>query len=219
MNSVPTIPKDYILRLQQVVDESWRIFQSQFLHGRHPVTTEAPFQHHFANVLSSVGALYCTSREDIFHVDLETKVPDVKGKNKYLDITCSFPLENVSCAIELKFKTAKQGAQDHGRIDAYVDIEALELVTNSGFDFGRFFMITNSKTYLHVSTMGVGTVFCLHDGYTIPANEEFNYPTCHGREHVVTTFKQSHTLSWQQAAEWYFLAVNIGDNPSFGATE
>ena|GEM_PF-1484199 len=52
---------------------------------------------------------------------------------------------SVPGAIELKFKTEQQGAQDHGRIDAYVDIEAVELVTKSQFTFVRFYMITDSK--------------------------------------------------------------------------
>ena len=77
-----------------------------------------------------------------FFVDLETRCEDVKGKAKYVDITCSFPNANVSCAIELKFKTKRQSAEDHGRIDAYVDIEAVELVCESQFTLGRFFMIT-----------------------------------------------------------------------------
>ncbi len=60
-------------------------------------------------------------------------------------MTCAFPNAKVSGAIELKFKTEQQGAQDHGRIDAYVDIEAVELVTESQFTFVRFYMITDSK--------------------------------------------------------------------------
>ncbi len=90
-------------------------------------------------------------------MDLETRCEDVRGKTKFIDITCSFPNAAVSCAIELKFKTTQQGAQDHGRIDAYVDIEAVELVCESHFTFGRFFMITDSSVYVNTSRRGVGT--------------------------------------------------------------
>ena len=86
MKSIDLIPHNHAERLGLVVDLSWRIFQSHFIHKRHPILKEAPFQHHFANVLST---------------------------------------------IESKFKTEQQGAQDHGRIDVYSDIEAVELVCES----------------------------------------------------------------------------------------
>ena len=131
------------------------------MYKRHPILREASFQHHFANTLSTIGSLYCVERSDIFPVDLETKFADIKGKSKFIDISCSFPNAKVSCAIELKFKTAQQGAQDHGRIDAYVDIEAVELACKSHFNFGRFFMITDSSVYVNPSQRGVGTaLFC-----------------------------------------------------------
>jgi hypothetical protein len=105
------IPLNYQERLHHIVDESWKIFQSHFINEKHPILKEAPFQHHFANIMSTVGSLYCVSREDRFFVDLEAKC-QIAGKNKFLDITCLF--ENArgntqsKCAIELKFKTAKQ---------------------------------------------------------------------------------------------------------------
>jgi hypothetical protein len=76
---------------------------------RYPTLTEAPFQHHFASILSAVGSLYCVERSDVFFVDLEQRCEDVKGKTKYIDITCSFTNVDVSCAIEQEFKTAKAG--------------------------------------------------------------------------------------------------------------
>src|SRR5688572_11765263 len=67
------IPADHIERLRRIVDESWKIFQSHFINGRHPVLKEAAFQHHFANILSTVGSLYCVSQDDRFFVNLEVK--------------------------------------------------------------------------------------------------------------------------------------------------
>lgn len=75
------IPSDHTERLRHIVDESWKIFQSHFLNGRHPILKEAPFQHHFANIISTVGSLYCVSRDDRFFVDLEAKV-QIAAKNK-----------------------------------------------------------------------------------------------------------------------------------------
>lgn len=209
MKTVSLVPNDYTQRLRQVVDQSWQIFQSRFIGCRHPVVKESPFQHHFAAILSTVGSLYCTSREDVFFVDLETKVENIKGKNKYIDITCSFDNANVSCAIELKFKTERQGAQDHGRIDAYLDIEALELATDSRFTFGRFYMITDSKTYLHTSTRGVGSVFCLHDGFQVTQNTPIACSHSKGRENVVVSLRNPYVFTWEQSKEWYFLAVDV----------
>ena len=140
---------------------------------------------------------------------METRAENVKGKNKYLDITCEFQNTGVSCAIELKFKTEQQGAQDHGRIDAYVDIEALELVTEDKFTFGQFYMITNSKTYLHKSTRGVGTVFGVNHGFQITPNVEIAYPDSKGREHVALQFRNPYTFNWEISGDWYFLAVEI----------
>ena len=209
MKSLNLIPHDHTDRLNQVVDRAWRIFQSHFVYKRHPISKEAPFQHHFANILSTVGSLYCVERSDIFFVDLETRCEDVKGKSKYIDITCSFPNADVSCAIELKFKTKQQGAQDHGRIDAYVDIEVIELVCESQFTMGRFFMITDSSVYVNPSKRGVGTVFCMHDGFQVTPGQEFACPQSKGRETVAVKLKHAHRFDWQQHEEWYFLEIRV----------
>ena len=209
MNTVELIPHDHAVRLNQVVDHAWCMFQSQFIYGRHPILKEAPFQHHFATILSAVGSLYCVERSDVFFVDLEQRCEDVKGKTKYIDITCSFTNVDVSCAIELKFKTAKQGAQDHGRIDAYVDIEAVELVCESRFTFGRFFMITDSPVYVNASKRGVGTVFCLHDGHQVTPGKRLCCPTSKGREHVAVTLKNPFIFEWKKCREWHFLELRV----------
>ena len=53
-------------RLKQVLDLSWDIFKSQFINGIHEINKEAPFQHHFADIINKVGNLYCLTREDAF---------------------------------------------------------------------------------------------------------------------------------------------------------
>ncbi len=209
MISASLVPADYNHRLRQVVDLSWMIFQSRFIGGRHPAHKETPFQHHFATILSTVGSLYSTSREDVFLVDLEIRIENIKGKNKYIDITCSLANANASYPIELKFKTEQQGAQDHGRIDAYLDIEAVELVTQSQFTFGRFYLITNSKTYPHTSTRGVGSVFCMHDGFQVTTNTPISYSQSKGREDVVVSLRKPYTFIWEQSHDWYFLALDV----------
>ncbi|QDV15626.1 hypothetical protein Pan153_02420 [Gimesia panareensis] len=207
MKQPDKLAQNYTARISDILDISWKILKSRFIDGRHEITKEAPFQHYFAHIISTIGESYCTKRNDIFLVDLETKIDDIKGKSKYLDITCSFPNENSSCAIELKFKTSRQGAQDHGRIDAFVDIEALELVCNQSFDIGRFYMITDSTPYIKKSKKGVGTVFTTHDGSLLKPGS-YHFPS-KGRENITITLQNEYTIEWEKINEWFFLQINI----------
>ena len=212
MQPAGLVPLDPKKRIHLILDSSWRIFKSQFIHGRHPVLKEAPFQHHFANIISSVGGLYCIQRNDSFVVDLETKCENIKNKSKYLDITCALN-RDIKCAIELKFKTAKQGAQDHGRIDAYVDIEAVELACKSaGYTFGKFYMITDSATYVHQSKKGIGTIFATHQGFESPTHKLCSQSK--GREGIEVCLEHPYRFDWQKIHEWYFLDLTICDTLS-----
>lgn len=174
MTTKNSIPFNYNERLDLVMTSAWTIFKAQFLHNRHYISTEAPFQHHFADIIRQVGNLFCLTREDVFLVDLETRCKDIKEKRKYLDISCEF-VNQISCAIELKFKKASQGAQDHGRIDIYTDIEALELVCTDKFQLGKFYAITDSTPYINQSKIGVGTIFPTHHGHVTEANKSFGH--------------------------------------------
>jgi len=208
VKSQDVLQDDYIERVKGILDVSWRILKTRFIDGRHEITKEAPFQHYFAHIISIIGESYCTKRDDLFLVDLETKCEGIKGKNKYIDITCGFPNKNISCAIELKFKTNRQGAQDYGRIDTFVDIEALELACAKGFNIGVFYMITDSAPYINKSTRGVGTVFTTYDGAKIDPGE-FEYSKCKGRSDVVVTLRNRYVFDWEQVGEWYFLKLDV----------
>jgi hypothetical protein len=201
------IPADHKKRLHRIIDESWKIFQSHFLNNRHPILKEAPFQHHFANIISTIGTLYCVSRDDRFFVDLEAKCR-IGPKNKFLDITCSFPDVDARCAIELKFKTAQQAAQDHGRIDAYADIAALEFACRNGYDFGRFYMITDSTAYVNKSKKGVGTRFCTHNQHEILAGTRL-ISDSKGREGIEVFFNNAYRFNWTKFNEWHFLEIRV----------
>jgi len=203
------LPIDHVQRLAHLVDQSWLILKSRFLQGRHKIPLEAPFQHYFAQILSAYGELCCTERSDLFLVDLECKQPGANGAREYLDIGCSFPNHDASCAIELKFKTAKQSAQDHGRIDTYQDIEALERACAGGFSFGRFYMITDSSVYVNSSRRGVGTIFPTHDGHQTVAGSTFHYPQCVGRQNVRLNLRHAYAFQWEKIGGWYFLEVHI----------
>ncbi len=216
------LSSDYSERIDEILDTSWLILKTGFIEGRYDITTEAPFQHHFAHIISTIGGAYCTKRSDIFIVDLEKKIDYIKDKTKYLDITCGFSRggkeSQAEAAIELKFKTRKQGAQDHGRIDAFVDIEALEIARkNHSFKRGRFYMITDSKTYLYESKKGVGTVFTTYDGARTPKDYSFHCPKSKGRAKVKVKLKASYSFEWEEIEKiktdkkekWYFLEIKI----------
>jgi|GEM_PF-1070622 len=207
MKEKEIIEFEYEKRLNEILELSWKIFKSQFICGRHEINKEAPFQHHFAQIIRSVGNLYSIAEKDLFKVDLETKCDKVKGKSKYIDITCEF-VDKINCAIELKFKTAKQGAQDHGRIDAYVDIEALEIVTWDQFDLGKFYMITDSTPYINKSNRGVGTVFATHNGFVSEKGKEFWFDS-KGREDVRVNLRNSYKFDWEKIDNWYFLDITV----------
>ena len=210
MKKSQIIPEGYIERLGLVLDRSWEIFKSQFINNKFQITKEAPFQLHLAFIIRNMGDLFCIKRKDLFFVDLETKIENIKGKNKNFDITCGFitPTEEIKCAIELKFKTKKQAAQDWGRIDAYADIEGVELTLDQNYSFGRFYMITDSTAYIKKSLRGVGTEFCMYDGHISPPNKTFHY-NCQGREHVYVRLKKSYKFEWERINEYYFLELKI----------
>lgn len=203
------IQNEHTERLNEVLDLSWKIFKSQFINGRHEINKEAPFQHHFADIINKVGNLFCLTREDAFYTDLETKFLNLKfeNKHKYIDITCEF-YKKSKCAIELKFKKESQGAQDHGRIDIFQDLEAVELACKEVFNIGKLYVITDSKPYINQSIRGVGTIFPTHNGYkTIP-----NVPyisTSKGRDNISIILQNEYEFNWEEIQGYYFLSITI----------
>lgn len=200
-------------KLDEVVIKSWEILISKFLCGRFDLTKEAPFQHQFANVLRSVGELYCFSRTEMFLVDLETKEPNVFGKTKFVDITICF-LENgkvtSSAALELKFKKKSQGADDFARIDSYIDIASLEEMKNRSYDKSYFYMITDDPIYNKKSREGTtGEIFSMRDDYSPKANEVISNPKCKGRSDVEIVFSNVHTFKWKKKKDWNFLYLKV----------
>ena len=58
MKEVQLISNDYPSRMKEILDESWKIFKSQFVHKRNDIDKEAPFQLQFASIIKNVGELY-----------------------------------------------------------------------------------------------------------------------------------------------------------------
>jgi len=215
MKKFNSLPDSHLDRMTEIIDFSWRSLKSQFLDKRLEFSIEASFQHYFAQVISNTGELFCSKRNDVFHVDLETRSKAL-GRPTRIDITCSFGRTQVKCAIELKFKTAKQGAQDLGRIGAFEDIQKLEEYVSRDYDLGRFYFITDSSAYVKKSKRGNGTIFTMHDGAVTKSNSVFPY-MAQGK--VIDGVKQyiereiqlndSYVFSWENKNNWYFLEVLV----------
>ena len=219
------IPTDDNKRIEEILKLSWRILKTRFIEKRYEISSEAPFQHYFAHIISTIGDTYCITRTEKFMVDLEVKLEvknnNNKSKRNYIDITCGFsrggkePKEKTS--IELKFKTETQGAQNEARISVFRDVERLEKAKKEhSFVQGRFYMITDHQVYVNESKTGVGTVFATHDGARTQANHEFHYPDSKSIEDVKVNLKNSYLFEWEkidkksdEKEEWYFLEIKV----------
>ena len=225
MKNPDIIPTDDNKRIEEILKLSWRILKTRFIEKRYEISSEAPFQHYFAHIISTIGDTYCITRTEKFMVDLEVKL---EGKNNndevkksYIDITCGFSRggkdSQEKTAIELKFKTKKQGASNDGKNNVFQDIERLEKTINEpSFGQGRFYMITDLQTYANKSKKGLGTVFRIHDGAETQANEEFYYPDSTSKKNVKVTLDDPYSFNWEKIdkkttkkEEWYFLEIPV----------
>ena len=225
MKNPDIIPTDDNKRIEEILKLSWRILKTRFIEKRYEISSEAPFQHYFAHIISTIGDTYCITRTEKFMVDLEVKLEvknnNNKSKRNYIDITCGFsrggqePKEKT--AIELKFKTETQGAQNEARINVFRDVERLEKAKSEhSFAQGRFYMITDLQTYANKSKKGLGTVFRIHDGAETQANEEFYYPDSTSKKNVKVTLDDPYSFNWEKIdkkttkkEEWYFLEIPV----------
>ncbi|PAE07785.1 hypothetical protein CHI12_09465 [Terribacillus saccharophilus] len=202
-----------VQKLDEVINKSWDLFIQQFVQGKYSITKEAPFQFHFADTINKVGNLYCFKRGESFSVDLETRKEGILGKNKYIDITCAFyngeEAPTASAAIELKFKKNSQGADDEARIDAYLDIQALEACEDH-FDLAYFFMITESEAYSKPSKKlgSTADIFSMRNNYIPPVNKVL-IPKLESRSKKQIVLKKAHEFQWQSVGKNVFLKLDI----------
>ena len=226
MKDVHLIATDYPSRMKEILDEAWKILKAQFVYKRNDIDKESPFQLQFASIIKNVGELYSIKPGEQFFVGMETKCEDIKedGKPKYVDITCGFRSGNepeFSCAIELKFKTRQQSAQDIGRINVYQDLEALEQVCRKGgYDIGKFYMITDSRVYTVMGKGEVADQFMIYDGYLTDGNtiHIHDEPEWKNNKYCKVELKNQYKFEWEHSeryegdnnvSNWYFLEIDI----------
>jgi len=208
MKEPDVIRSDYKQRMHEILDQSWKIFKSQFIHQRYFIETEAPFQHHLAYIIRSVGELYSLNKRDLFKVDLERKVKDIRGRNKYFDIACQFE-EQINCLIELKFKLRSQGAQKYSRVEVYSDLEALELSQEKGFQLGKFYMITDDTAFINMSVKGWGTTFSVCQDHVNEPGKILTAPSRNGIDHFSMKLKNKYKFDWEKINDRYFLDLTV----------
>ncbi len=200
MRQSDSISFSYSDRLRQVLNESWKIFKAQFIHGRHNICKKSSFQHHFAEIIGSVGNLYSLTGRDLFRVDIE----DAKDSTKNSDIFCGF-IDNACCAIELRFSVEKDVVENSR--DNIVDIESLELIQEQ-FDLSKMYMVTDRCPFVNESGRGVSTVFATRDGYITTAVQPLRLDD-RGREYVTGAITNSCCFVWEKIKNWYFLEVSF----------
>lgn len=202
------IPSDYKKRLKEIIEQSWTIFKHQFINGRFEIANEASFQHHFANIIRSVGELFCLKRKDLFLIDLEPKFKKKSGGFKNIDITCGFENVKIKCVIELKLKKKSQGAQDNASVDCYLDLQALEDVSDNETFIGFFFFLTDDKWYTKQSKKGTGTIFNMSEGFKYnkgtPLIAEHK-----GRKGDKVQLKNDYILNYDKIGNYYFLEIPV----------
>ena len=229
MKNPDILPTDAIIRIDEILDISWRILKTRFTKSRYVISREAPFQHYFAHIISTIGDTYCITRSEKFMVDLEEKL-EVKNNNdevkkNYIDITCGFSdgkedSQGKKTAIELKFKTKGQSAIDDGRIAAFKDLNKLELASKEdSYAQGRFFMITDCQTYIIESKKGkVGKEFPTHDEAETQASQTFCYTKKKNKQkkEMKFTLDNSYHFKWEKIdkkidkkEDWYFLELKV----------
>jgi len=225
MKKTDILPTNDTARIDDILQTSWRILKTRFIEKRYEISREAPFQHYFAHIISTIGDTYCITRSEKFMVDLEEKL-ELKNNNdevkkNYIDITCGFSRgeedSQEKTAIELKFKTKSQGAPNDTRNLVFQDIKRLENARKEdSFSQGRFYMITDLQTYANKSKKGLGTVFRTHDGAETQANEVFYYPYSKSKKNVKVTLDDPYSFNWEKIdkkttkkEEWYFLEIPV----------
>ncbi|MDF2556533.1 MAG: hypothetical protein K0R71_361 [Bacillales bacterium] len=209
-------------RLNQIIEDSWDIFIAQSLYGRLSLHKEASFQHHFSNIISQVGTLYCFSKKEVFHVDLEYSIKKQDGfeKNASIDIICELSNfeenKSVKAAIELKHTTKSGDATDIARISSYQDIfrlEKLKKLKNENFRICKFYMLANRNAYTNISSQNTsGEDFPTHEGYCIEPGKIYRTEHTKVGNGVELVFEKEYKFSWRKYEEpnrLYFLSINI----------
>ena len=204
-------------RLSEIVNISWNIFLNHYINKKYTILLESPFQLHFSEILSRIGNLYCLKREEHFFVDLEVKNTEINNGRYYIDIVCGIIRgeKEYKIALELKFKTLQQSAEDLGVMEFYKDIYSLEKIISKGdYLFGVFLAMTNNNRYVKKPSRGLKMVFNTHNkSFIVPKKEYKYFETKTGEkfynDYGSFKFKQKHQFNWKKHKDNYFLKMFI----------
>lgn len=147
----------YIERLQEIIDIGYEILSRQIAGGKISVQNEASLQLHFAYILKTIGELYQFSSDDLFTIELESRLlfsnQLIKSKSKSARIDIVLTLGDymnfATAAIELKFFKQKNHREPNNRYDVFKDLHNLENYKKENiFDIAMFILATDHKHYV-----------------------------------------------------------------------
>lgn len=197
------LPLDPAARLDMLLDMSWEIFFARVVSGRIKVNREASMQLHLAAIIREMGETLCVLPDELFHIDLETKISKAN-----VDICCS--LGEVRGALELKcFRKDSNRATDLDLYDALKDIERLDSYPD--LHARRFICLTDNPYYAYGAPGGYAASVTIRDGTCYPAGTII-YPPWKGnwkntsRDKEITIVRDL-SLQWRTSEDWSYLYV------------
>lgn len=185
--------------LSSVVDLAWSKIKTKTIEGLR-LRREGNFQLHLGITLHDVA-----NQTGITEFNIEAEhLLDPNAARNYIDLVCSYG--DARTALELKFCTSDQGADNLRRVDFWKDLGTLEAAQALGFTDARFLLITDDYRYLQRKTTSDYALYSMHEGRVI---EPGTY-TCTkwaGRRGQTVTLQRRYPINWATVKGLHFLQL------------
>ena len=164
---------------------------------------EASMQLHLASILIELGSVFCILPNEIFEIELESKVD-----NKNLDIVCK--LGDEKAAIELKcLKKESNKASDMDQYDVLKDIMRLDQLVD--YSVKVFICLTDNVYYPNFVTKGKAKELLICNGTIHEANKELvggwvGEWKDKSRDKPIKFSKDIH-FEWISESDWHYLNI------------
>ena len=191
-------------QLNEVVDMAWQEVKDQVDKGQLTLVREGNFGLHLGIFLYAFGNRDVPEGQR-FEVEAEHLL-EVDGARKYMDLACSYQPEDIKAALELKFCTAQQGADNLRRVDFWQDLGTLEEAQRQGFGEARFLLITDDPRYPEVKRRGDYKKYSMHEGRVIEPGQ-YECVDWAGRRGKSVTLEKAYPISWEKINGLNFLEL------------
>ncbi len=203
--------------VEEIIDQSYRIFCNKLSNGGLKVKNETAFQCELGIILKTLGSLYEFRPDDKFqisfenHIDLNTESIKSKSKRARIDIQINYSLngKTTKAAIELKFYKKKNQREPNNRYDVFKDISNLEKYKDNGIDLCFFILATDHTHYVNKQKYSANTSdFDFRHGAEYQAGKMLSYKTekPYGED---ITLEQNYNFHWGNVEDLYFLKVEV----------